>query len=88
MQISGTIDFIFGYAAAVFQYCNIVVKKGLSGQCNVITAQGGPYDSTEPFSFSIQFCNIATDYDLLPMIKLTQTYIERPLMQCRWQYLG
>ncbi|KAL0316507.1 UNVERIFIED_CONTAM: putative pectinesterase/pectinesterase inhibitor 46 [Sesamum radiatum] len=39
-RISGTIDFIFGKAAVVFQSCNILVKKPLRGQKNVITASG------------------------------------------------
>ncbi|MCH85564.1 pectinesterase/pectinesterase inhibitor PPE8B, partial [Trifolium medium] len=77
-RISGTVDFIFGYAAAVFQNCNILVKKGTPGQSNTITAQGGMHDSTKPFGFSFQFCKISADHDLLPVVKSTQTYLGRP----------
>ncbi|WCJ22887.1 Plant invertase/pectin methylesterase inhibitor superfamily [Euphorbia peplus] len=47
-DISGTIDFIFGYAAAVFQDCNIYLRRPLDGQSNVMTAQGrtAPYQNT------------------------------------------
>ncbi|ONK68360.1 uncharacterized protein A4U43_C05F10600 [Asparagus officinalis] len=38
-DISGTVDFIFGDATAVFQMCNIYVKLPASGQSNTITAQ-------------------------------------------------
>ncbi|KAA8539805.1 hypothetical protein F0562_026497 [Nyssa sinensis] len=46
--IYGTIDFIFGNAAVVFQNCVIYVRKPLIGQANVITAQGrdDPFQNT------------------------------------------
>ncbi|WJX57203.1 pectinesterase [Trifolium repens] len=37
--IYGTVDFIFGNAAVVFQNCNIFARKPLDGQANMITAQ-------------------------------------------------
>ncbi|KAK7355917.1 hypothetical protein VNO80_15181 [Phaseolus coccineus] len=39
-RISGTVDFIFGDATAIFQNCIIEVRKGLPNQKNTITAQG------------------------------------------------
>ncbi|PNX75977.1 pectinesterase [Trifolium pratense] len=75
--MSGTVDFIFGYATAVFQNCTILVKKGLPVQKNTITAQGGKYQG-RPTGFSFQFCNIAADSDLLPAIKSTSTFLGRP----------
>ncbi|KAL9669941.1 hypothetical protein QQ045_007491 [Rhodiola kirilowii] len=42
--ISGTIDFIFGGAAAVFQNCQLIIRKPLPNQQNMITAHG----RTEP----------------------------------------
>lgn len=76
-KISGTVDFIFGHASAVFQNCTILVKKGLDKQQNTITAQGEtcPHGSS---GFSIQFCNISADHDLLPSVKTTSTYLGRP----------
>ncbi|KAL0427955.1 UNVERIFIED_CONTAM: Pectinesterase 3 [Sesamum latifolium] len=57
-RISGTIDFIFGKAAVVFQNCSILVKKPLHGQQNVITASG----KEEPGviqGISIQNCRVS-----------------------------
>ncbi|XP_061361717.1 pectinesterase/pectinesterase inhibitor PPE8B [Gastrolobium bilobum] len=76
-KISGTVDFIFGDATAVFQNCIIQAKKGLPDQKNTITAHGRK-DPNEPTGFSIQFCNISADSDLLPSINSTQTYLGRP----------
>ncbi|TKY72932.1 Pectinesterase/pectinesterase inhibitor PPE8B [Spatholobus suberectus] len=76
-KISGTVDFIFGHASAVFQNCSLLVKKGLPNQKNTITAQGKT-DPTKPSGFSIQFCNISADYDLLPSVNTTSTYLGRP----------
>ncbi|KHN01475.1 Pectinesterase 3 [Glycine soja] len=39
-DITGTIDFIFGNAAAVFQNCKIMPRQPLPNQFNTITAQG------------------------------------------------
>ncbi|KAJ1390765.1 Pectinesterase, catalytic [Sesbania bispinosa] len=39
-DIKGTIDFIFGNAAVVFQNCKIMAKEPLAKQYNTITAQG------------------------------------------------
>lgn len=76
-KISGTVDFIFGDAAAVFQNCQILAKKGLPNQKNTITAQGRK-DPDQPTGFSIQFCNISADSDLLPSVNSTYTYLGRP----------
>ncbi|XP_061361274.1 pectinesterase/pectinesterase inhibitor PPE8B-like [Gastrolobium bilobum] len=76
-KITGTVDFIFGHATAVFQNCQILVKKGLKDQKNTITAQGKKYP-TQSSGFSIQFCNISADSDLVPFVNSTQTYLGRP----------
>ncbi|KAL6133510.1 hypothetical protein ACLB2K_065745 [Fragaria x ananassa] len=39
-QIIGSIDFIFGYGTAVFQKCDIYIKKSQIGVTTVITANG------------------------------------------------
>lgn len=49
----GTIDFIFGDAAAVFQNCDIFVRRPMDHQGNMITAQGrdNPHENTgNPFA--------------------------------------
>ncbi|KAG7559541.1 Invertase/pectin methylesterase inhibitor domain superfamily [Arabidopsis thaliana x Arabidopsis arenosa] len=75
--ITGTVDFIFGDATAVFQNCQIKAKQGLPNQKNSITAQGRK-DPNEPTGFTIQFSNIAADTDLLPNSNTTATYLGRP----------
>ncbi|MQM10570.1 hypothetical protein Taro_043467 [Colocasia esculenta] len=47
-DVYGTIDFIFGNAAAVLQTCNIYVRRPMGHQSNVVTAQGrgSPYENT------------------------------------------
>ncbi|KAK7328640.1 hypothetical protein VNO77_22754 [Canavalia gladiata] len=76
-KISGTVDFIFGQAAVVFQKCQILAKKGLPKQQNTIAAQGAT-TPTQLSAFSFQFCNISADYDLLPLVRTTSTYLGRP----------
>lgn len=52
-KISGTVDFIFGYGAAVFQHCQILVKKGLPTDTNTTAAQGGAYAPSAVFGFTL-----------------------------------
>ncbi|GAV70963.1 Pectinesterase domain-containing protein/PMEI domain-containing protein [Cephalotus follicularis] len=61
--IQGTIDFIFGNAAAVFQNCVILVHKPNPTQKNMITAQarGDPNQNT---GISLQNCTIMASTDL------------------------
>ncbi|KAL5783578.1 hypothetical protein ACOSP7_008607 [Xanthoceras sorbifolium] len=76
-KISGTVDFIFGDATAVFQNCQLLARKGLPDQKNTITAQGRK-DPNQPSGFSFQFCNITADLDLLSSVNTTSTYLGRP----------
>ncbi|KAJ8751066.1 hypothetical protein K2173_016247 [Erythroxylum novogranatense] len=76
-RVSGTVDFIFGDGTVVFQNCQILAKKGLPNQKNTITAQGRK-DPYQPTGYSIQFCNISADTDLLPYVNSTDTYLGRP----------
>ncbi|KAF2287082.1 hypothetical protein GH714_038058 [Hevea brasiliensis] len=61
--IQGTIDFIFGNAAAIFQNCLILVRKPIPGQSNMITAQGRR-DPNQNTGFSLQNCTILAAADL------------------------
>ncbi|OMO66001.1 Pectinesterase, catalytic [Corchorus olitorius] len=71
-DILGTIDFIFGNAAVVFQNCNIMPRQPLPNQYNTITAQGkkDPNDNT---GISIQNCSITAFGNLT-----ATTYLGRP----------
>ncbi|KAJ1439976.1 Pectinesterase, catalytic [Sesbania bispinosa] len=72
--IAGTIDFIFGDAAAVFQNCTMVLRKPLDNQQNIVTAQGR-IDKQENTGFVLQKCLIKGDEALVPVIK---NYLGRP----------
>ncbi|EYU25806.1 hypothetical protein ABFS82_10G077900 [Erythranthe guttata] len=76
--IQGTIDFIFGNAAAVFQNCKILVRRPVKGQRNMITAQGRE-DPNQNTGISLQNCTIeaAEEFDL-GQRKHFSTYLGRP----------
>ncbi|GAB2224994.1 hypothetical protein Drorol1_Dr00005776 [Drosera rotundifolia] len=77
-RIQGTIDFIFGNAAAIFQNCIILVRKPKYGQSNVITAQGRE-DANQNTGISMQFCVIqpAPEFSELDR-RYFATYLGRP----------
>ncbi|CAA7033878.1 unnamed protein product [Microthlaspi erraticum] len=72
-DIYGTVDFIFGNAAVVFQNCNILPRRPMKGQQNTITAQGKK-DPNQNTGISIHNCTI------LPLDNLTgiKTFLGRP----------
>ncbi|KAM4081757.1 hypothetical protein ACJW30_11G116200 [Castanea mollissima] len=76
-KISGTVDFIFGDAIAVFQNCDILPRQALPGQSNTITAQGcqSPKIIT---GFSFHLCNISGDVSLISSQNPTPTFLGRP----------
>ncbi|XP_058764298.1 probable pectinesterase/pectinesterase inhibitor 36 [Vicia villosa] len=76
-HIYGTIDFIFGDAAAVLQNCDIVVRKPMSYQSNFITAQGRD-NPNEPTGFSIQNCRVRPDSEFATVKGSVETYLGRP----------
>ncbi|KAG7566502.1 Pectinesterase inhibitor domain [Arabidopsis suecica] len=69
-DITGTVDFIFGNSAVVFQSCNLVSRKGSSEQ-NYVTAQGRS-DPNQNTGISIHNCRITGS---------TKTYLGRPWKQ-------
>ncbi|CAN1251399.1 Probable pectinesterase/pectinesterase inhibitor 35 [Linum perenne] len=58
-DIYGTVDFIFGNSAVVFQNCNLYSRSG-SGSDNYITAQGRT-DPNQNTGISIHNCRIEAD---------------------------
>ncbi|XP_059632845.1 pectinesterase-like [Cornus florida] len=76
-DIYGTVDFIFGNSAVVFQNCNIYPRKPMSGQKNFITAQGRA-DPNENTGISIINCKITATSDLAPAKSQVKTFLGRP----------
>ncbi|XP_056174190.1 probable pectinesterase/pectinesterase inhibitor 7 [Syzygium oleosum] len=79
-DIYGTVDFIFGNAAVVFQNCNLYPRLPMSGQSNMITAQGRT-DVNQNTGTSIHNCIIKAANDLASSNTSVQTYLGRPWKQ-------
>ncbi|XP_071734313.1 pectinesterase 2-like [Rutidosis leptorrhynchoides] len=78
--IYGTVDFIFGNAAVVFQNCMIYGRRGMAGQEVTITAQGRT-DSNQNTGISIHNSRIMAASDLKPVQASFKTYLGRPWKQ-------
>ncbi|XP_065868048.1 pectinesterase 3-like [Euphorbia lathyris] len=72
-DIIGTVDFIFGNAAAVLQNCRIMPRQPMENQSITITAQG-KNESNQTSGFSIQNCTIFP----LDGNVTARTYLGRP----------
>lgn len=79
-DIYGTIDFIFGNAAVVFQNCNLYARKPNANQKNIFTAQGRE-DPNQNTGISILNCKVAAASDLIPVKSSFKTYLGRPWKQ-------
>ncbi|KAK3121849.1 hypothetical protein QOZ80_8BG0661780 [Eleusine coracana subsp. coracana] len=76
--ISGTIDFVFGDAAAVFQNCVLVLRRPLDNQQNIATAQGRA-DGREATGFVFQACRFAAETALKDASRpAIRSYLARP----------
>ncbi|XP_052176075.1 pectinesterase-like [Diospyros lotus] len=75
--VAGTVDFIFGNAAAVLQDCDIHARRPNSGQKNMVTAQGRT-DPNQNTGIVIQKCRIDATSDLKPVISSFPTFLGRP----------
>uniref|UniRef100_A0A1J3H4R2 Pectinesterase n=1 Tax=Noccaea caerulescens TaxID=107243 RepID=A0A1J3H4R2_NOCCA len=76
-DIYGTVDFIFGNAAAIFQNCNIYPRKPMPQQKNAITAHGRT-DPNQNTGISIINCTITAAPDLAAEPNTTMTFLGRP----------
>ncbi|GFQ04116.1 probable pectinesterase/pectinesterase inhibitor 7 [Phtheirospermum japonicum] len=76
-DIYGTVDFIFGNAASVFQDCNIYPRLPLPGQFNAITAQGRT-DPNQNTGCSFQNCTVKAANELAQSNRTVRTYLGRP----------
>ncbi|KAJ9190472.1 hypothetical protein P3X46_001672 [Hevea brasiliensis] len=75
--IAGTVDFIFGNSAAVFQDCDIHARRPNSGQKNMVTAQGRN-DPNQNTGIVIQKSRIGATSDLGHVQRSFPTYLGRP----------
>ncbi|KAG9454736.1 hypothetical protein H6P81_007640 [Aristolochia fimbriata] len=75
-DIYGTVDFIFGDAAAVIQNSNIYVRKP-AGKTNTVTAQGRS-DPNENTGITVHNSRVTAGSDLKPVLGSVKTYLGRP----------
>ncbi|GJN29407.1 hypothetical protein PR202_gb17633 [Eleusine coracana subsp. coracana] len=73
--VSGTVDVVFGNAAAVLQGCALLVKPPVQGQFNVVTAQGRN-DPNEDTGIVLHNCTL--DAAAVPPPPGTRTFLGRP----------
>ncbi|KAI9185351.1 hypothetical protein LWI28_006410 [Acer negundo] len=76
-DIYGTVDFIFGNAAVVFQNCSIYARKPMDQQKNTITAQNRK-DPNQNTGISIHACRILPTPELEASKGSFPTYLGRP----------
>lgn len=75
--ISGTIDFVFGNALAVFQNCTFVVRKPMENQQCIVTAQGRK-EIQQPSGIVIQGGSIVSDPEFYSVRFENKAYLARP----------
>ncbi|XP_009800039.1 probable pectinesterase/pectinesterase inhibitor 13 [Nicotiana sylvestris] len=75
--VSGTVDFIFGDAAAILQNCLIIARKPMDNQQNTVTAQGRT-NIRETTGLIIQNCRIVPEQLLEPVRFKIPSYLGRP----------
>ncbi|OMO67077.1 Pectinesterase, catalytic [Corchorus capsularis] len=75
--IAGTVDFIFGNAAAVVQNCDIHARRPNPNQRNMVTAQGRD-DPNQNTGIVIHRSRIGATSDLLAVKGSFETYLGRP----------
>ncbi|KAD6795250.1 hypothetical protein E3N88_06146 [Mikania micrantha] len=75
-DIYGTIDYIFGNAAVVFQECNIISRLPMPGQFTVISAQSR-HSPDQQTGISFQNCSVIATEDLSNSTTV-KNYLGRP----------
>jgi pectinesterase len=77
-DIYGTVDYVFGNAAVVFQGCNLYSRLPMRGQSNTVTAQGRT-DPNQNTGTTLQGCVVAAAPDLAANAAFpVATYLGRP----------
>ncbi|XP_019194258.1 PREDICTED: pectinesterase-like [Ipomoea nil] len=80
-DIYGTIDFIFGNAAAVFQSCQLVLRRPRSGGAYNVILANGRSDPGQNTGFSVQNCKITVGSDFSPVRNSFNSFLGRPWKQ-------
>ncbi|KAK4804843.1 hypothetical protein SAY86_004660 [Trapa natans] len=75
--ITGTIDFIFGDARALYQNCIIHVRKPLENQQNIVAASGR-MDVHSVTGLIFQNCTVSGDSSYMPVKAQFKSYLGRP----------
>ncbi|KQK10126.1 pectinesterase [Brachypodium distachyon] len=75
--VSGTVDFVFGNAAAVLQDCTLAARRPMRAQKNAVTAQGRE-DPNQNTGTSLQRCRVVPGRDLAPVAQAFPTFLGRP----------
>ncbi|KAG7542709.1 Pectinesterase inhibitor domain [Arabidopsis thaliana x Arabidopsis arenosa] len=76
-RVSGTIDFVFGDAKAVFQNCEFVIRRPMEHQQCIVTAQGRK-DRRETTGIVIHNSRITGDASYLPVKAKNRAFLGRP----------
>ncbi|GKD74582.1 pectinesterase-like protein, partial [Tanacetum coccineum] len=76
-DVYGTVDFVFGNAAVVFQKSNFYARQPDPNQKNIFTAQGRD-DPNQNTGMSIIECKIAAGSELIPNQTMFKSYLGRP----------
>ncbi|KAF8024035.1 hypothetical protein BT93_F1288 [Corymbia citriodora subsp. variegata] len=76
-EVYGTVDFVFGDAAVVFQNCSLFARKPNEKEMNVFTAQGRDSPAKKT-GMSFLGCNFLAAPDLVPVQSSFETFLGRP----------
>ncbi|TKY72931.1 pectinesterase/pectinesterase inhibitor 54 [Spatholobus suberectus] len=76
-DIYSTVDFIFGNAAAVFQRCNLALRRPHGGGYNAVLANGRT-DPGQSTGFSVHKCSIAPSSEFSAVKHSYSSFLGRP----------
>ncbi|OIW07047.1 hypothetical protein TanjilG_02681 [Lupinus angustifolius] len=76
-EISGTVDFIFGYSTTLIQNSKIIVRKPGPNQQNIVVADG-TVQKNMPTGVVLQNCEIVPEKSLIPDRLNVKSYLARP----------
>lgn len=75
-SITGTVDFIFGNSAAVFQNCELAVRLNRPGAFTSTITAHGRTDPGQTTGFVFQNCTVTSSPDYVPLGR--EAYLGRP----------